>query len=111
VVQEFDEGKGAMTITVQDEANVRGLQIFILPYEGDTISEERFRADVPSGTRENVEPAMLGGVEAVTFTSQDPFLGKTREIWLIHDGHLFEITTFRGTSDWFLPILQTWKFL
>ena len=112
-ITEHDEMHGAYTIVLENEERVRGLQIFIVPYLEDTISEERFRADVPSGVRENIEPTTLGYRKhpAVTFTSVDEFLGPTREIWFIRGGYLFEITTFKGVGNWFEPIIQSWRFL
>lgn len=111
-ITEYDEGQGAMTIVLENEQRVRGMQIFIVPYNEPTISDERFRADVPSGVRENVEMTTLGviGIPAVTFTSLDERLGETREIWFIYRGHLYEITTFKGVGNWFAPIIQSWRF-
>ncbi len=109
-VTEYDEGSGATTIVHENFERVRGMQIFILPYAEATISEERFRADVPSGVRENVENTTLDGIPAVTFNSFDPALGETREIWVIHNGFLYEITTMRGVGNWFTPIIQSWNF-
>lgn len=113
VIKEYDEGGGAMTVTEENEKKMRGLQIFIVPYGGTTISEERFKKDVPSGVRVNVENTFIGplGTRAVTFNSYDSFLGETRELWFIHNGYLYEVTTFKGMGDWFAPIMQTWRFL
>lgn len=113
VITEYDEGKGAMTVVQENLQKVRGLQIFIVPYYEKTISEERFKADIPSGVRKNAEKTSIGkrGVEAVTFNSYDQFLGETREVWFIYNGYLYEVTTFRGVGDWFTPIMQTWRFL
>lgn len=108
IVTEYDEG-GAVTIVHENHERVRGMQIFIVPYSEATISEERFLLDVPSGVIKNMEETTLDGVRAVTFNSYDARLGETREIWLIHHGHLFEITTFKGVSNWFTPIIQSWR--
>ena len=112
-VTEYGEGGGPMTIVQENRQRVRGLQIFIVPYAEQTISEERFNKDVPSGVRKNVEDTRLGKlqVRAVTFNSYDQALGETREVWFIHDGYLFEVTTFKGVGDWFAPIMQTWRFI
>lgn len=110
-VTEYDEGGGAITVTYENFEKIRGFQVFIVPYGGATISEERFARDVPSGVRTNVENATLDGVKAVTFNSYDAFLGDTREIWVIHNGYLYEITTFTGVATWFTPIISTWRFL
>ena len=113
-VQAYDEGGGAATVVLQNEneQELRGLQIFIVPYAEATISEARFKRDVPSGVRTNVEGAILDGVEAATtFTSVDLSLGETREVWVIHDGRLYEITTVESARDWLASILETWRFL
>lgn len=109
---EYDEGGGAMTVVLQNKQKVRGLQVFIVPYAEDKITEERFRMDVPSDVRVNVEPTRIGikQIEAVTFNSYDELLGETREVWFIYDGHLYEITTFKGMGNWLAPILQSWRF-
>jgi len=110
-VSEYDEGGGAMTVVLENKSTVRGMQIFIVPYNEPLISEERFKMDVPSGVRKNVEDTILDGVRAVTFNSYDERLGETREIWVIHNGYLFEITTMSGTGNWFIPVIQSWRFL
>lgn len=108
-ITEYDQGQGAMIITLENEQKVRGMQIFVVPYWEKEITNERFLADVKSGVRENVEKTYVDGVEAVTFTSVDENLGATREVWVIRGGYLYEITTFRGVGNWFVPIIQTWK--
>ena len=110
-ITEYDEGGGAMTIVHENFEKVRGMQIFIVPYNEPLITEERFKMDIPSGVRTNVEDATLDGVRSVTFNSFDNTLGETREIWVIHNGYLFEITTFKGVGNWFTPIIQSWRFL
>ncbi len=113
VITEYDEGGGAMTIVQENAEKVRGLQIFVMPYEGEVITDERFLMDVPSGVRYNINYTTIGklGVPVVTFNSFDPFLGDTREVWFIRNGYLYEVTTFKGMGDWFGPIMQTWRFL
>lgn len=112
-IREESEGQGSMTIVLENFDKVRGMQIFIVPYSEPTISPERFHADVPSGIRENEEMTTVGvkKIPAVTFTSVDEQLGETRELWFIHNGFLFEVTTFKGVRDWFTPIIQSWRFV
>lgn len=110
-VREIDEGGGAMTVVLENFERQRGIQVFIVPYAEATISEERFLRDVPSGIRQNVENATVDGVQAVTFNSFDQALGETREIWMIRNGFLYEITTFKGVGLWFNPFIQSWDFL
>lgn len=110
-ISTYDEGGGAMLLVHENFEKVRGFQVFIVPYDEPTISEERFLADVPSGIRKEVENTTLDGVPAVTFVSHDPHIGETREIWIIYNGYLYEITTFRAVAEWFAPIIQSWDFM
>lgn len=110
-IKEYDEGGGAMTIALQNPQKIQGLQIFVVPYRESSISEQRFKRDVPSGVRTSVESAHVAGVSAVTFVSRDTFLGDTREVWFLRNGYLYEVTTFKGLSDWLVPIMNTWRFL
>src|SRR3990167_4223984 len=59
--KEIDEGGNASTITFQNPAEGKGFQIFVVPYEGEQVSEERFRQDIPSGVRENIEAVIVDG--------------------------------------------------
>lgn len=112
-ITEYDEGDGATTIVQENFNNMRGLQIFIVPYTKPTISEERLKLDIPSGVIKNLATTTIGKimVPVTTFNSFDENLGETREIWFIHDGHLYEITTFKGVRDWLTPIIQSWRFI
>ena len=110
-VREIDEGGGATTVIFENPQAARGFQIFIVPYEGTLVSEERFLKDAPSGVRESPVDFYLDGVLATAFYGRNNFLGETREIWFIHNGYLYEVTTFKGLGDWFAPIMQTWRFL
>lgn len=109
-VTEQDEGQGAMTVTFEDAASRQGFQIFIVPYNDTAISDERFLQDVPSGVRENVNSMSLDGVAAVMFDSTDEFVGETREVWLIANSHLYELTTMRPHGAWFDDALLSWEF-
>ncbi len=109
VVKEYNEGGGASTITFAN--NERGFQLFIVPHTDSQISPERFMADVPSGVREGEVTTKVDGVEAVKFWSEDAALGATREVWFIHRGFLFEVTTLRPLDLWLEQILSTWKFI
>lgn len=112
-ITEYDEGGGAATIVHENLVKLRGLQVFVVPYSGDIITDARFHKDVPSGVRYNIENTTIGEkkIPAVTFNSHDDTLGDTREVWFIYNGYLYEITTFKGFGDWLGPILQTWRFI
>lgn len=107
----FDEGGGASTITFQNIAEVKGFQIFIVPYQGEQVSMERFREDDPSGVMNHPTNILVGGATATMFFSTNAALGDTIEVWVIKNGYLFEITAPKPLAIWLATAMQTWEFL
>lgn len=110
-VEEFDEGGGAATITFQNSTEGKGFQVFIAPYGEPQVSEERFKKDLPSGVRLGLSDMSIDGVTAAAFYSKNAILGETREVWFIHNGFLYEVTTLKSFEVWLSDILDTWQFL
>ncbi|MDB5189262.1 MAG: hypothetical protein JWL82_219 [Parcubacteria group bacterium] len=110
-VAERTENGGARTIVFQNPDTQEGFQIFIVPYTDAKVSQARFRADLPTGVRENEHAAIVGGVPGASFDSTDLSLGETREIWFIHGGYLYEVTSLRTLDTWLNGIMETWLFL
>lgn len=110
-VAEHKEGGDAITVTFQTVKKARGFQIFITPYNEPQVSEERFRQDEPSGVRESLTTVAVDGALGAAFYSANSALGATREVWFVHNGFLYEVTTLKPLDDWLDGILQTWQFL
>lgn len=110
-VKEFDEGGGASAFIFENAKKGLGFQIFVVPYMGEQVSEERFLRDVPSGIRKNPSDFYIDGVLATSFYSKGLELGETWEVWFIYNGFLYEVTTPKGLDSWLQSIMQTWKFL
>jgi hypothetical protein len=110
-IMEFDEGGGAMTVTFQNEAEGKGLQIFIVPYTGGQVSEDQFKQDVPSGVRNDLKEVTIDGATGASFYSTNALLGETAEIWFIHGGYLFEVTSLKPLDEWLDTIMETWQFI
>jgi hypothetical protein len=109
-VQTYDEGAGAQTITFQDVTDGSGFQIYVLPYTDTQVSEQRFKLDEPSGVRDSVREATVGGASGAAFYSKNAALGDTYEIWFIHGGYLYEVTTLKPLEQMLNSILATWRF-
>lgn len=109
-VKTYDEGGGASTFTFQNVTTAQGFQIFIVPYSGTTVSEQRFKEDEPSGVRNNSTYVFVGGVPAAAFYGNDVRLGETYEVWFIHGGYLYEVTTLKPLDTWLENVVQTWQF-
>lgn len=110
VAHERKEGPESATVRIEDVKEGRGLQVFITPYHEETISAERFALDVPSGVRTAEEHVLLFGTPAVAFISEDARLGPLREVWVLRNGYLYEISTLLGDEVWLQEVLLTWKF-
>ena len=110
-VSPYNSGGGAATITFQNPDAGEGFQIFITPYSDSKISDARFKQDEPSGVRESLSNITVDGATGAAFYSTDARLGATREIWFVHGGFLYEVTTLKPLDSWLANILQTWKFM
>jgi hypothetical protein len=107
----YDEGGAATTIVFQNEQLVQGFQIFIVPYSEAQVTERRFLKDEPSGVRTNVQNVVVDGATGAAFYGKNATLGDTYEVWFIHGGFLYEVTTLRADQDKLNELLATWRFV
>jgi hypothetical protein len=89
----------------------QSFQIFMQPYEQSEIATAQFRTDDPSGVMEDVSTTTIDGVPAKTFVGYNDQMGPTSEVWFIHGGTLYEVTTYQSSAAWLQQILQTWRFI
>ena len=101
---------GSAVVLFKDKARSEGFQIFITPYGDQKITAERFKMDEPSGVMNSPQNITIDGAPATEFLSTNPAMGASREIWFLHGGYLYEITTPQPLDPWLLSIMQTWKF-
>lgn len=116
ILERFKEGEGAETIVFQGakarEGEKLGFQIFISPYgEDEVLTKERILEDVPGAVIDDAIEVILGdGTQALLFWSESSEVGRTREVWFVHSGQLYEITTYADLDEWLANILSTWSF-
>jgi hypothetical protein len=110
-VESYDEGGGVSTIVFENDVAATGFQIFITPYGARQVSAERFKKDVPSGVIREPQQIAIDGALATMFLSRDMLLGETREVWFVHGGYLFEVSTLRALDADLARIMQTWIFI
>lgn len=111
IFKEFDEGAGAQTIVFQKPNDVKtGFQIYITPYTEATITGQRILFDVSGAVSDLKEENIRDDFLVATFISEASILGKTREIWWLHGGFLFELTTFASLDGWIRDIVKTVEF-
>lgn len=109
-VREYTKGNTS-TIVFEDPTGQQGFQVFVVPYDEPTVSEKRFKMDVPSGVMKDPIQITIDGVSATAFWSTNSLFGETREVWFIRDGFLYEITTYKDLDPWLSRIMTTWRFL
>lgn len=109
--KEYDEGGGALTIVFEGSGEQNGFQMFVVPYTGDTITETRIKQDLGGASiEEPVEIILPGNTKATMFWSTSPAIGRSREVWFIKNGYLFEVTTYAAKDTWLAGILNTLTF-
>lgn len=107
------------TILVQKEGGgaKEGFQIFISEFdEPGPITGERIKIDLPEIVIEQPQDIELGirnqesGIGALIFFSQDESFGKTREVWFVHKGFLYQVTSKAEFDNQLSQIMATWRF-
>ena len=110
-VKEYDEGGSVQTVVIEDARGEKGFQIFIVPYSSQKITKERFKMDMPSGVMEEPTNIVIdSNIPATMFFGSNAILGKTREVWFVKDGYLYEITALAELDGWLADILVTLHF-
>jgi hypothetical protein len=107
-VTEFAEKGGGRTITFEESEKI-GFQVFIIPYKGTQIAQSRIDLDTHGTAEGTPQQAVIGGVPALIFFSTDPLRGRLREVWILQNGYLYEVTTYDELDSWLAGIMNTWK--
>lgn len=118
-VSTFSEG-GATTITFQNPEKAEGFQMFITPHSEPHAGEVPYNGingaqesdpRLESPGRESLTSIAVDGAIGDAFYSTNSALGATREIRIIHDGFLYELTTHKSLDTQLGAIIKTWKFV
>jgi hypothetical protein len=107
----YQEPGSGFTAAFQDPTDNVGFEVYVTPYSGTQISEDRFKLDEPSGVIRQQTDVMIDGVRATMFYGNNAIMGDTREVWFIHGGLLYEVTTYKQLDSWLAQIMQTWQFI
>src|SRR3989344_5572093 len=87
-VSEFEDENGDVLLFEKDTK--ASFQIFIAPFdESGPLNPERVQKDLPQIEMKNPKNAELAGTTALHFES-----GRTRELWFVKDGFLYEVSYF-----------------
>ena len=109
--QELPDRDDQLTVLFQGAAGEPGFEIYVAPTKDTAITPERFKLDQPSGVMKERHDTMIDGVPATAFVGFNAAVGKTSEVWFIHNGYLFEVATYKELDSWLSDIMQTWRFI
>jgi len=102
------------TVLVQKPEEKSGFQVYITPFdEEEPLTGARILQDLPASEVIDPKDVLIGegkAINAVIFLSTSPSFGKTREIWFVYGGFLYQVTTYEGQDDFIGPILETLRF-
>jgi hypothetical protein len=110
-VSEDPVGADSLVVLFKDAATQEGFEIFVTAYDQPKITEQRFLTDEPSGDMNDPIYITVAGAPATQFLSTNPTMGASREIWFLHGGILYEVTTPQPLDSWLLSIMETWQFI
>src|SRR3989338_6495017 len=110
---ELDDDSGN-TVLVQNAEEKKGFQVYITPFdEAEPLNGVRILEDLPASEVIDPKDVLIGEektINAVIFLSTNSSFGKTREVWFVRDGFLYQVTTYEGQDNFIGPIVETWKF-
>jgi hypothetical protein len=98
--------------TILLQKNSRGAQIYISDFSADvTFNSQLVKKELSGEKIDNLKDInMAGGFSAVSFSSSDPSLGDTLEVWFEREGKLYQITAQSGNDTLLQFITDSWKF-
>ncbi len=106
------DGTGS-AITLQD-AGGQGIQIYITPDVGDArvIRGRDVKSQIPDMEVSNEQEVEIGNDHrGVAFMSDnEAFGGKSREVWFVFKGDLYQISTYARLDPLLQAMFGTWKF-
>ena len=108
------DGNGGDVVLVQNTAKDIGVQILITPFDGDDtdVTEALIRKDIPDMKISDGQEVLVGANrKGLAFVSDnEAFGGKSREVWFIFNGHLYQISTYAELDGFLKGLFATWQF-
>lgn len=103
------EEVGSTNILVQK--NNIGFQLYIRSSDENVeLTADIVKQDLPNLTVDQPMQIQIGQAVGLVFLSKDTSSEIVREIWWVHSGHLYQITTYPEFDDVMVEILKSWKF-
>lgn len=107
-------GDGHQTILVQNLTKKIGVQILITPFDGKDIdiTPEIVQQDIPDIKINDAQEILIGeNRKGLAFLSDNKaFGGKSREVWFVYKGNLYQISTYAEFDEFLKGLFTTWQF-
>ena len=118
---QISSAEGASSESQNTQSQSTGFQIFVSPFDElvdetpkapGPITKERILDDIPDMKITGEQTVMLErdkSISALIFFSEDD-IGKTREVWFVHEGYLYQVTAAPGFDEILSQIMATFGF-
>lgn len=106
-------GGRAVTILAQDVVQHLGFQVYITPFADpdSVITEARVVASLPDVVVSDAHEARLGpSSPGLAFLTNDSAFGKSRQVWVVYQQHLYQISSYSSQDALLQKVLSTWIF-
>ena len=109
----FEDGESEVVLLQGQDPN-QEIQIIARPFdEPGPITVERIHRDIPKMVVDEPQTALVTDkkIPALLFwSSGGASLGKTRELWFVSDGYLYQVTARAEMDDVLAKMMETWRF-
>jgi len=114
-VGSFNDGQGGETVVVQKTSNdvaKSGFQIYIYDaLEPVELTPQLIKEELPGTNVNNPKKIILDGAPGIMFDSNSSsFEGSSFEIWFIHQGFVYQISSYSEFASELQNIIGSWKF-
>ena len=108
----FTDG-GAEIVLLAGKEPGREVQIVASVFDNSgSLTVERIQKDIPGMAIDEPQNVLIGSarIPALLFWSNDgASVGKTRELWFIQDGYLYQVTASAEMDETLAKMMETWR--
>lgn len=110
-VEIIPDGEKSKAVLFVNPRTGDAFQIYLTPFKDQIVlTPEKIRQDIPDIVLDHFQEIRVSGVLTLFFASQDEVFGDTYEVWFVHHGTLFQITSPAQNVDILKKILVTFRF-
>jgi len=104
-----DPNSGELTVTAQNAGEHIGFQVYVSPDRGAPVTQAEIVQDLPQINAHSFTPVSLDGAPGIAFAATDANFGDSLQVWLVHGGYLYQISTYGNQGALLSKVLGTWK--